>query len=282
MLTISPSYKADGLRSIATLLNETNPATYTYFIRLDEDPSSDRTATFLGNLTEQIDKVCADIATHPILSHFPALNALGFSQGGQFLRAYIERCNNPPIANLVTFGAQHNGISEFQDCATNDWVCLAWIGLLKRNTWSAFAQRKLVPAQYFRDSEDLESYLEYSNFLADVNNEREVKNETYKTNMKRLESFVMYMFEEDTVVIPKQSAWFGGYNETEEKEVKLKDRKIYKEDWLGLRWLDERGRLHFERTGGKHMQLDEEVLVHAFKKWFGNATKDKEEYFDEL
>ena len=143
-------------------------------------------------------------------------------------------------------------------------------------------QRKLVPAQYYRNAEDLEAYLEYSNFLADVNNEREVKNETYKTNMKRLENFVMYMFEEDTVVIPKQSAWFGGYNETEEKEVKLKDREIYMEDWLGLRWLDERGRLHFERTGGKHMQLDEEVLAHAFKKWFGNATEGKEESFEEL
>jgi palmitoyl-protein thioesterase len=24
-------------------------------------------------------------------------NAIGFSQGGQFLRAYVERYNNPPV-----------------------------------------------------------------------------------------------------------------------------------------------------------------------------------------
>ncbi len=41
-------------------------------------------------------------------------NAVGFSQGGQFLRAYVERCNNPPVHNLITFGGQHMGMSGAQ------------------------------------------------------------------------------------------------------------------------------------------------------------------------
>ncbi|KAL8688336.1 MAG: hypothetical protein Q9218_005729 [Villophora microphyllina] len=269
---LGDNYKADGLRSIGALANTTNPGTYTYYIRLDSDPSSDRTATFLGNLTEQVQKVCHDLSTHPILSRAPAINALGFSQGGQFLRAYIERCNTPPVHTLVTFGSQHNGIAEFQNCGENDWVCQSWDGYLKRNTWSNFVQSRLVPAQYFRDPEDIDGYLENSNFLADVNNEREIKNATYVSNLKKLKRFVMYMFSEDTTVVPKESAWFAEYNKTSEEVTWLKDREIYKKDWLGLKWLDEKGLLEFKIAEGGHMQLSEELLNDMFKRYFG-ATR---------
>ena len=50
--------------------------------------------------------------------------------------------------------------------------------------------------------------------------------------------------------------------------MKLQDRKIYEEDWIGLRWLDERKRLELLSTPGEHMQLDTEVLVEAFQKYF--------------
>ena len=101
----NPNYAADGLADVASLAEKIHPGTFTYIIRLDEDASSDRTATFFGNLTLQIDQVCSDLASHPILSTAPAVDALGFSQGGQFLRGYVERCNNPPVRSLVTFGS---------------------------------------------------------------------------------------------------------------------------------------------------------------------------------
>lgn len=231
----------------------------------------------MGNLTMQVEKVCADIASHPILSKAPAINAIGFSQGGQFIRAYVERCNNPPVANLVTFGSQHNGISEFQNCLANDWACQGWQSLLRGNTWSAFVQNKLVPAQYFRNPEDLENYLEHSNFLADLNNERTMKNSTYKENIKKLERFVMYVFEEDKTVIPKESGWFSEVNRTSLKVTKLQDRKIYIEDWLGLKWLDERERLEFRTLEGGHMQLSDELLIDTFKRYFTPRANDAEQ-----
>ncbi|KAL8906604.1 MAG: hypothetical protein Q9207_001928 [Kuettlingeria erythrocarpa] len=272
---LGDNYKADGLRSVGSLANSTHPGTYTYFVHLDKDPSSDRTATFLGNLTEQVSQVCHDLRMHPVLSRTPAINALGFSQGGQFLRAYIQRCNNPPVRTLVTFGSQHNGISEFQNCGDNDWLCKSWDGYLKRNTWTQFVQSRLVPAQYYRNPEDLEGYLENSNFLADINNERKVKNATYKENLKKLSKFVMYMFSEDTTVVPKESAHFAEYNQTSNEVTKLRDRNIYQEDWLGLKWLDEKGRLEFKTAEGGHMQLSEKLLRETFRKYFGaNVTSD--------
>ena len=177
------------------------------------------------------------------------------------------------MANLVTFGAQHNGIAEFQKCESGDWVCQGAQGLLKGNTWSAFAQSRLVPAQYFRDAEDLDAYLEGSNFLADVNNEREVKNETYKANMKKLERFAMYVFDEDKTVVPKESGWFSEVNATTSKETRLQDRPLYKEDWLGLKWLDDENRLEFRSAKGGHMQLSEEILVEAFERYFRPKAK---------
>ncbi|KAH7128689.1 Alpha/Beta hydrolase protein [Dendryphion nanum] len=270
---LGDNYAADGLQSVGDLANETNPGTFVYYIRLDEDPGSDRTATFVGNLTEQIAQVCDDLASHPILSTAPAVNALGFSQGGQFLRGFVERCNVPPVKTLVTFGSQHNGISKYQVCGPGDWLCKSWVGLLKGNTWSDYVQSHLVPAQYFRSvnestGEPTEEYLEFSNFLADINNERRVKNATYSKNLASLDKLVLYLFGDDETVIPKESGWFAQVNGTSGEVTGLRDRKIYKEDWIGLRKLDEKGGLVFETTEGRHMELSDELLEGVFKKYF--------------
>jgi palmitoyl-protein thioesterase len=269
---LGDNYQAEGINAVAKLAEDINPGTLVYIIHLDDDASADSTATFLGNLTVQIDKVCADLAAHPILSTAPAVDALGFSQGGQFLRGYIERCNFPPVRSLVTFGSQHNGISEFQGCGDSDWLCKGWQGLLRSSTWSSFVQNRLVPAQYYRNLNDLDNYLEYSNFLADINNERAVKNQTYKENLQKLEKFVMYIFKDDTTVIPKESGWFSDVNGTE--VTSLKDRDLYKEDWIGLKALDEDGALEFKTTDGGHMTLGQEVLESVFKGYYGPYGRD--------
>ncbi len=281
---LGDNYAAEGLASVAQLARDTNEGTFTYIIRIDDDASEDRSATFFGNLTLQIEKVCADLAAHPILSTAPAIDAVGFSQGGQFLRAYVERCNDPPVRSLVTFGSQHNGISQFQACSSTDWVCRGAQGLLRSNTWSSFVQSRLVPAQYFRDPTQYDSYLEYSNFLADINNERLLKNNTYKENLEKLERFVMYLFEDDETVIPKETGWFAEVNGTEVTE--LRERDIYKQDWLGLKTLDKKGALKFETTPGGHMSLSDKLLTKVFKDNFGPVGKnfqnvEETEYFQE-
>lgn len=271
---LGDNYAADGLHSVGELAEEINPGTYVYYIRLDEDAGSDRTATFLGNVTEQIAQVCSDIATHAVLSKAPGLNALGFSQGGQFLRGLVERCGDTvKVRNLVTFGSQHNGIAKYQICKDNDWLCKSYISLLKANTWGAWVQGHLVPAQYFKATNDttgepVDEYLESSNFLADINNERVLKNVTYAENLARLDNFVMYLFEDDTTVIPKESGWFAYTNATDGAVTQLREREIYKEDWIGLKKLDKKGGLHFKTTKGGHMQLGDKVLTDVFKTYF--------------
>lgn len=269
---LGDNYAAEAFAEVAEIAEDVNPGTLTYMIRMDDDASQDRSATFFGNLTLQIEKVCADLAAHPILSTAPAVDALGFSQGGQFLRGYIERCNFPPVRSLVTFGSQHNGISEFQRCGATDFLCKGAQGLLRGSTWSSFVQSRLVPAQYFRDPMQYEQYLEHSNFLADINNEREVKNQTYKENLEKLERFVMYVFEDDETVIPKETSWFSEVNGTD--VTLLRDRPLYKEDWLGFKTLDKKGALKFETTKGGHMSLSESLLKKVFSDNYGPYRKN--------
>ncbi|KAE8150238.1 palmitoyl-protein thioesterase precursor [Aspergillus avenaceus] len=271
---LGDDFQRDGLKTVAALAEKTNPGTYVHLIHLADSGAGDRQATFLGNVSEQVAEVCDQLSSDRILSTAPAINALGFSQGGQFLRGYIERCNSPPVRNLVTFGSQHNGIAEFQECGWSDWICRGAEALLRAGRWSQFVQSRFVPAQYFRDPADLGSYLEHSNFLADVNNERESKNETYKENLSRLNRFAMYLFEEDQMVHPKESAWFGELDASSGDVVQLRDREIYKEDWLGLKGLDEQGKLEFKTTPGRHMEISEELLEGVFKEYFGPIEVD--------
>ena len=287
---LGDNYAADGLAEVASLAEEVNPGTYVYMIRLDEDASSDRTATFLGNITEQIASVCTAIAADPILSSAPGVNALGFSQGGQFLRGLIQRCGGADgikVKNLVTFGSQHNGIARYQICKPSDWLCKGYIGLLKANTWGAWVQGHLVPAQYFKavdeeTGEPTEAYLESSNFLADINNERVLKNVTYAQNLAQLDNFVMYVFENDTTVVPKESGWFAQTNLTSGDVVELRDREIYKEDWIGLKKLDKKGGLHFKTTEGEHMRLGEKVLKEVFAQWFAPPKESWKQVIEDV
>lgn len=275
---LGDNYDADGIKEVQKIAQDVHPGTFTYAVRLGDTPDDDRKSTFWGNTTEQIAQVCEDIATHPILSGAPAVDALGFSQGGLFLRAYVERCNNPPVRSLVTFGTPHNGIADYKVCEDGDWLCRGAMALLHTNTWGAWVQSRLVPAQYYRDIDPetglgSENYLLYSNMLADINNERDLKNETYKSNIASLEKLVMYKFDQDTTVIPAESEWFAEINTTSLKVSPLKERPIYTEDWLGLKQLGDKGGIVFRIAPGQHMHITKEVLEEAFADFCGPAQK---------
>lgn len=245
-------------------------------IYLDEDAGSDRSASFFGLVDTQLSQVCAQLQGVPELAH--GFNAIGFSQGGQFLRGYVERCNDPPLKTLITFGAQHNGIADFiGSCKPADLLCKSASSLLRSSKWAPWVQRKVVPAQYYRDPDDLESYLEHSAFLADINNERPGgRNETYKKHLASLERFVMVMFEDDETVVPKESAWFAEFNSTSGVTTPLEQRAIYKEDWLGLKKLGHEGKLEYLTTPGRHMALTDKLLVEMFKTYLGPGGKKEE------
>lgn len=52
----------------------------------------------------------------------------------------------------------------------------------------------------------MERYLELSAWLADINNEREEKNQTYSYHLSSLEKFVMIKFDQELTVVPAVSS----------------------------------------------------------------------------
>lgn len=268
---LGDNFENPGLQSVVELYKSVYPGAVTHIIALGEDGGADRKASYFGSLHDEMSNVCAQLTANADLVAAAAphgMHALGFSQGGVFMRGYVETCNTPTVHTLVTFGSPHNGISEFVHCKPTDWVCRTAFGFLNANKWSEWVQSNIVPAQYYRHpaKEQMEKYLEFSGFLADVNNERELKNGNYSENLAGMEGgLVMYRFDEDQVIIPKESVWFADVDE--DGEVKwLTDRKMYKEDWLGLKKLDKGGKLKFLKTGGQHMHITDDLLKEVYTK----------------
>ena len=65
---------------------------------------------------------------------------------------------------------------------------------------------------FLQDPYHYHKYLANSQFLADINNERQEKNQKYKDNMLSLEQLVLVRFSDDVLVVPKDSAWVGDWD----------------------------------------------------------------------
>lgn len=79
-------------------------------------------------------------------------------------------------------------------------------------------QDLFVQAEYWHDPIKEEDYIQKSHFLSDINNER-VVNTNYRENLLKLKNFIMVMFTNDTMVIPKESEWFTFYKPGQDKDI---------------------------------------------------------------
>lgn len=272
---------------------------FVHSIYIAEDLEEDRKAGWLGNINDQLATVADQlIAIEELKDGF---DAIGFSQGGQFLRAYVERYNSPPIHNLITFGSQHMGVSDLPMCEPGPGYI--WCQLARRaarnGVYGAWAQANLIQAQYYRDPDQLPAYLSRNHFLPNVNNElpedyglsgtstapTTERNTTYATNLKSLNKFIMVLFTEDKTVVPKESSWFGSYAPTdslgtvernqgqvilaEKTIIPMRLQPVYMTDAIGLRSLDERGDVLLETCEGEHMQITRLCWEGLVNKWVG-------------
>lgn len=274
---LGDSYSSPGIREFASLIKDIHPGIFVHSVYIDQDQDKDTRAGFYGNVNDHIQFVAEQLAAIPELKY--GFDAIGFSQGGQFLRAYLERHNSPPINNLITFGSQHMGISDIPPCRPYDLLCQVARRAAKGAVYSKWAQENLVQAQYFRDPANMDTYLSANHFLTSINNEiPESRNQIYGHNLASLRTLVLVIFTEDKTVVPKESAWFGSeagdeFDRDEQRIfesnntlIPMRLQRLYKEDWIGLRTLDKRGGVVFEACVGEHMEINEcwEPLVRQY------------------
>lgn len=81
---LGDSYASPGMLEFAELLKEQHPGLFVHNIYIDEDNEEDKKAGFYGYVNDQVALVADQIAEIPELQN--GFDAIGFSQGGQFLR----------------------------------------------------------------------------------------------------------------------------------------------------------------------------------------------------
>jgi palmitoyl-protein thioesterase len=78
--------------------------------------TSDIYSSYFGSVNAQVGRACDELHSLPALRG--GYVAVGFSQGGQFLRAVAQRCQHLGpgggwrMHTLVTMGSQHQGIMD--------------------------------------------------------------------------------------------------------------------------------------------------------------------------
>jgi len=217
--------------------------------------------SFFMNLNDQVANFCDQLRSDPQLSK--GFNLIGYSQGGLVTRGYVERCDGPPVFNYITWSGPHGG--QF-GVPVAEWT---WIF---RDIWDMMydteVQDHISFAEYWRDPYELPVYLNYSIYLADLNNEKSEKNETYKARMMSLNNLVLLQTTVDEIVQPPSSGWFQSYApDNDEDVVPLRQSDLYLQDWLGLKYLDTMGKLHLFSCTCAHQDYPSEVCHNVFNEY---------------
>jgi len=249
---------ANSCNSPISVAREEIPDLYAVKVQIGDDLAMDEANSILMRANDQVSYVCDLIANDPRLAN--GYNGIGISQGGLMMRGVVQRCPQPPMRNLVTFGSPHQGVFGVPECEAevgNALLCELVRQLISLGAYEPWIQDLVAPAQYWHDPFNQTHFLSGSHYLADLNNERESKNATYKEVLAGLENLVLVMWDDDTTIIPKESAHFGFYALEQDTEVvDLEDLPLYQEDWLGLASLSNQQKLHKLHLSGDHMDFD--------------------------
>ncbi|XP_074269417.1 uncharacterized protein LOC141592578 [Silene latifolia] len=187
-------------------------------------------------------------------------NIVGLSQGNLIGRAVVEYCEGgPPVKNLISLGGPHAGLASVPLCGSGVF-CILVDSLIKSGIYSDYVQEHLAPSGYIKIPNNMDGYLDKCRFLPKLNNEIPgQRNSTYKKRFSSLENLVLIMFEQDKVLFPKETAWFGYYPDGAFTPLlSPQETKLYTEDWIGLKTLDDAGRVKFVSVAGGHLRISDE------------------------
>jgi palmitoyl-protein thioesterase len=189
---------------------------------------------------------------------------VAFSHGGMLARYLIEYCSFPqPIRHIVTFGSPLNGVSAVSNFPRSGYFGSIIDYVIDKLIDYGWMDNIIMSADYWRNPKDHEDYLANSRFLAEANNEVSYS-EQRKRNWLSLTRALFIKWDDDTHIIPKESAWWAEYDE-DMNVIERHETEIYKNDLIGLKTLEERGQTAFVALPGDHMafnytQINDHVL----------------------
>ncbi|KAI7751897.1 hypothetical protein M8C21_002624 [Ambrosia artemisiifolia] len=134
------------------------------------------------------------------------------------------------VNNLISLGGPHAGTASVPLCGSGIF-CIIADALIKSEVYSDYIQEHLAPSGYLKLPNSIDAYLQHCRFLPKLNNEiPEERNSTYKERLSSLQNLVLIM------------------------------TKLYIEDWIGLRTLDEAGRVKYINVSGNHLGISSDDI----------------------
>jgi palmitoyl-protein thioesterase len=207
------------------------------------------------SLDTQVAEMCSKVAADSHLAQ--GFNVVGYSMGALIARGYIQRCNQPKVINFVSWDGPHGGTYGIPAKNNSAWYwAMLDSAIVSTGVYSYLLQPFFSIAQFWRDPYALGDYLRWSYFLADINNERDIKNSTYRANFVSLNRLSLVRSTEtqvlDQVIFPEESAWFGTFAPKSSAVLRMNETQLYQQDFIGLRQLVENRLVDFHTTPCSH------------------------------
>lgn len=248
---------AEGMSHIEAWLQSDFPGVYVKNVEI----GNGKMDSLFMKMDDQVANFAAQLQADDRLAN--GFVMIGHSQGGLITRAYMERYNQPTVHHYVSLAGPQGGVYGVPDF--NDWCPDAecpWIAAIMSKVaesgWlEPLMQNFITFAQYWRDPLNYDMYLNSSGFLADVNNERNTKNHTYRRNLVSSTGQI-HLVEagDDHIVVPKRSAHFEFFAVGQDTVIlNLTQTPGFLGDWIGLKTLLTQGRLHLHTVPCSHQNL---------------------------
>lgn len=254
-----------GMKSICATVPKKYPGMYTVCSNV-----ADGAASIATRLDKQIEEFRKSIVKDPKLAS--GFNAVGLSQGNLVIRGYIQKYNSPPVKKFITICGPQAGEGSCPDNILYKAVCPLW----KLAPYTA----PVAFSDYWKDVSDKSRYLSKNRWLADMNNEKDTKNSTYKTNMISLEKYVLVEALNDTIVEPHLSEshgfWAWGSKPKENQLVDMVDTDGYKGDWIGLKTLDAAKKIDRHTYIGDHLRFSSKFWDTTILPYLGNDQEPEQ------
>lgn len=246
--------------------------TYGTCIGDGNDQASDTIGGFLVNLDDAAASFAKKVRSDPKLRN--GFNAVGFSQGNDVIRGYMQQYNNPPVLSWVSVHGPVAGVASLPRCAPGTSgglvhkLCQLATDLVSKAAYTDTVQKKITQSNFLRDPENIDQFLGKCIWLARMNNECQPNSE-YKSNFLKTKNILLIKALRDTMIFPSESEWFGAYEDGNYKKIlKMEETKWYKEDLFGLKTMHKRGSISFGTTPGNHLQFYQEDLFGWAEKAF--------------
>ena len=249
-----------GMKSICATVPNKYPGQYVLC-----STTADGTSSIFTSMEKQLEEFTTEIRSHPELAK--GFDAVGLSQGNYLIEAYISLVNDPPVKNFISICGPLEGEASCPENIAFELICPIW----KLDPYGS----SIAFSGYWKNTKDQAGFKTKSKLLADVLNERDTKNASVAENWKNLENLVLIEAEKDTMIVPKESAQFGmwkwGTSGEDAPIVAMKDSEGYQGDWIGLKTLDEAGKIHMSSFDGEHIRFTSEYWDSTVLPYLGGT-----------